>query len=245
MALSKSKTTLVSLCLLVASSCAPVPHERAPAERAPAAGFPESLYLAARARGEPVYAIDPAVPQSVVVRVHRAGTLASLGHEHVISEPAVRGYILMPGDPAAARADLYVALDSFAVDTPAARKTAGLAAEISQQDIDATRRNMLQTVLESSRYPFLLVHATCAAAHSGCTMLDAQITLHGVTRSVRIPVEIRIDDGRLVANGRFAVRQSDFGITPYSVLGGALRVEDRIEIAFRLEAAENAFSPPL
>jgi hypothetical protein len=232
---SKTKAALACLCALLLTDCAPVTPRPAQSALAPPAGFPGELYLAARARGEPVYAVDPAEPQSVVVRVHRAGTLASLGHEHVLSAPSVGGYVLMPRDATAARTDLYVSLESFAVDEPSARKTSGLAADVPQQDIDATRRNMLQTVLESSRFPLLLIHATCATARPACTTLDARITLHGVTRPALIPVALEFHGERLIASGRFTLLQTDFGITPYSVLGGALRVEDRIDIAFRLE----------
>jgi YceI-like domain len=232
----RTKAALVCLCALLLTDCAPLTPRPAPSALGPPAGFPGDLYLAARARGEPVYVVEPAEPQSVVVQVHRGGTLASLGHEHVLSAPAVRGYILMPRDPTAARTDLYVPLESFAVDDPSARKTSGLAADVPQQDIDATRRNMLQAVLESSRFPLLVIHATCAAALPACTTLDARITLHGVTRPALIPVALEFHGERLIASGRFALLQTDFGITPYSVLGGALRVEDRIDIAFRLEA---------
>src|SRR4051812_20095970 len=70
------------------------------------AGFPEAYYLDAARRGAPVYAIDPK-SSLVVIEVRRAGTLAQLGHDHVVASHDTRGYVA----PADGRADLYIRLD--------------------------------------------------------------------------------------------------------------------------------------
>src|SRR5205814_1242825 len=46
------------------------------------------------------------------------------------------------------------------------------------------------------------------------------------------------DAGRAEMNvaGRLAFNQSDFGITPYSLLGGAIAVKDALELRFRIRA---------
>jgi hypothetical protein len=36
--------------------------------------------------------------------------------------------------------------------------------------------------------------------------------------------------------GTFAIEQSKFGIAPFSILGGAIAVQDRVSISFRLRA---------
>jgi hypothetical protein len=46
----------------------------------------------------------------------------------------------------------------------------------------------------------------------------------------------------MTARGRFAILQSDYGIVPFSVLGGALRVEDRVEIMFRIVATHSGLT---
>jgi hypothetical protein len=51
-----------------------------------------------------------------------------------------------------------------------------------------------------------------------------------------VPARVEYADGTLVASGSMAIRQSDFGIVPFSVLGGALQVHDRLEMRFRLVA---------
>jgi hypothetical protein len=48
----------------------------------------------------------------------------------------------------------------------------------------------------------------------------------------------------LQASGRFAVRQSDFGITPFAILGGALAVDDTVAIDFTVRAAADSAARP-
>ena len=57
-----------------------------------------------------------------------------------------------------------------------------------------------------------------------------------VSRSFAVPVQVRVEAATLEASGTFELRQSDFGIEPFSVLGGALRVEDRLDVSFELRA---------
>jgi len=46
--------------------------------------------------------------------------------------------------------------------------------------------------------------------------------------------------GHLIVEGKFPLKQSDFGITPFSALGGAMAVADQVDIEFRL-----VLRPPL
>jgi hypothetical protein len=54
---------------------------------------------------------------------------------------------------------------------------------------------------------------------------------------VEIPVRLDLGSNRLLVSGHFSVLHSDFGMSPYSILGGALRVKDRIDVKFRFEAS--------
>ena len=40
----------------------------------------------------------------------------------------------------------------------------------------------------------------------------------------------------LAAAGLVLTRQSDFGIAPFSILNGALQVQDRVDLRFRIHA---------
>jgi polyisoprenoid-binding protein YceI len=73
-------------------------------------------------------------------------------------------------------------------------------------------------------------------AQGNPALLNADVTLHGATRRYSVPVTIERKDSALRTTGSFTAKQSDFGIKPFSVLGGALAVEDQIELRFDISA---------
>ena len=232
-----SRVLLACLCALAVTACAPQLERTTQPTPARPPGFPEAFYKAASAKGEPVFAIDSPNSQRLEIRVYREGSLASLGHDHVVSARDVRGYALIPQDRSLARVDVYLPVDSLVVDRPGVGVKAGVAGDLSQEDIDATRHHMLENVLASARYPFVVIHGVCRKDTRMCEMLDARITLHGVTRTVEIPIELELGKDRMLVSGHFSVLHSDFGMVPYSILGGALRVKDRIDVKFGFEAS--------
>jgi len=147
----------------------------------------------------------------------------------VVSSREARGFV----DRDTGRSDLYVALESLVVDDPAQRAAAGFESTPSESDIAGTRSNMLEKVLEAERFPFVVLRVRAAAQGD----LEAELSLHGVTRPMRIPAKLDADPQRIEASGRFALKQTDFGIEPFSVLGGALTVQDEVEISFAIRAA--------
>lgn len=215
---------------LVAACARPVARPF-PLDERPPADFPEQHYAQAIAQRLPVYRVDPA-RSLVVVEVRRGGTLARLGHDHVVASHDVRGYVA----PDEGRADLYLRLDRLVVDEPGLRAEAGFDTDPSAADVAATRRNMLESVLEAERHPFALVSAIHAGGANGGASLTVALALHGITRSFEIPVALEADRQRFEASGRMTLEQSAFGIAPFTVLGGALQVLDRVDVRFRIHA---------
>ena len=202
--------------------------------------FPIDVYRTAAARGEAVYRVDSA--QSLVaIRVYRGGALARFGHDHIVASRDVEGFVLRTSSQNGQRADIYAPLAALTVDEPALRAQAGFDTQPTQQDIEGTKRNMLDKVLEAERFPFVSLHLNGVSGEPPAFTASATITLHGQT--VTIPLTVKIDTPsaeQLYARGRFSVKQTDFGIAPYSLLGGALRVEDRVDIEFELAATRVA-----
>ncbi len=165
----------------------------------------------------------------ITIIVRRGGVLARLGHDHLIAVQDLQGSV----DLQANRADLQFRLDAMLVDPPALRSAAGLDRQPSAEAVEGTRRNMLTRVLDAQRYPLVQLHAERAT--DGQT-LQLSITLHGVTRTQTVPVTLRSDAQGLHAEGSLVLRQSDYGITPFSVMGGALAVLDPLELQYRLLA---------
>jgi hypothetical protein len=215
------------------AGCAPFLRGPAPAPAAPLADFPEAYYQEAAARGKPVFRVDPA-ESLVVIEVRRAGSLARLGHDHVVASHEVGGYVA----PDEGRADLYVALERLAVDEAALRAEAGFDTQPTEPDIERTRANMLGKVLEAEKFPFALIGVAGANAKEKKTTLVVAITLHGHTRTLQGPAEIEADAEKMSVTGRLSFDQTDFGITPYSLLGGAIAVQNRVDLRFRIIARQ-------
>ncbi|HJY75828.1 MAG TPA: YceI family protein [Burkholderiales bacterium] len=213
---------------LVAAGCAPVPPA-APPKPSPA-GAPDldaAHYRDAVQRGAKVYGAEPG-DSLVVVRVYRGGRLSKFGHDHVVSTRDVRGFI----DADQGRGDFYVEVERLTVDDPAQRAAAGFESTPSESDIAGTRSNMLEKVLEADRFPFVALRVR--AVEQGT--LQGELVLHGVTRPLRIPAKVDAGAERLEVSGSFAINQTDFGIEPFSVLGGALTVQDRVDLSFTIRA---------
>ena len=217
--------------------CAPIPpRPTEPVEQVPSA-FPAQHYLAASAHGEPVFQID-AARSVVVIEVHRAGSLARVGHDHVVASHDVRGYIA----PKEGRADLYVSLDRLIVDEPVLRAEAGFDTKPSEADIAGTRENMLGRVLEVERYPFALVTVSAVVPDADNSTVQIAMTLRGITRTTRIPMRIGTQNDEIAVNGSIAMKQTDFGIAPLSILGGAIQVQDEVTLRFQIRA-RRCFTP--
>ena len=228
-------------CASLLAACTPTAPPAATdsvVEAAVPAGFPAAYYRQAASRHRNILRIDPA-RSLVLIEVRRGGPFARLGHDHIVASHHVNGYV----DREAGRTDLFVPLDRLAVDEPEYRAEAGLDTRPTQDDIDGTRRNMLNRVLEAGAHPFVLIHAEftdvsrATLRTSSSTTLRTTITLHGVTRSFGVPVEIEETESGMTVSGRLAFNQTDFGMVPMSVLGGAIQVQDRLVLRFRIHAA--------
>ena len=180
------------------------------------------------------------VPQEslLTITVRRGGALARLGHDHVIASRTLQGVVA----PAPGRAQFQFRLDEMSVDEESLRQAAGLTTTPSADAIAGTRHNMLVRVLDAERYPWVRIEARRTGDKE---VLDADITLHGVTRTVQLPVRVaEAADGRgLQASGSLLLKQSDFGIVPFAVLGGAMAVQDQMELAFRITARQEVSAP--
>ena len=227
---SPRRTALLATALLSLAACAPVPATApavAPVPVAPAvpAAPPPA---AATTKTTSVLHLDSA--QSLIaVTVRRGGVLARLGHDHVVAARAITGTVT-PDDN---RAEFQFRLDQMTVDEPALRDSAGLTKQPSQDAIDGTRTNMLTKVLDAERFPLVTVRVVRQGADQP---LRAAITLHGVTRDYDIPVVIDKHEGSLTVTGTVNLKQTDFGLVPFSVMGGAMAVQDQLELRFTLVA---------
>ena len=214
---------------LLAGCASPVPRLADVAGEQPAE-FPDAYYRQAAARGQPVFEVDPA-SSLIVIEVRRGGTLAHLGHDHVVASHDVRGYLA----PAAGRADLYLRLDRLVVDERDLRAEAQFDTQPSAEAIAATRANMLDK-LGAGAHPWALVAVRDVSIEASGFRMNATLTLNGSTRAMDLSPQVVLSTGEVGVDGRVALEQTSFGITPFSILGGALQVQDRVSVGYRIRA---------
>lgn len=188
-------------------------------------------YEEAAAQGRSVHRVD-AAQSLVVITVRRGGSLGRLGHDHVVASHAVQGWIA----PDAGRADLFVPLAELVVDEPELRAEAGLDTQPSASDIAGTRTNMIDKVLETQSFAYALIRVTSVDRAATGVRLKVAITLRGVTRTFVVPALVEAGRDTMEVGGSFEFNQSDFGIVPFSILGGAVQVQDRLSLRFRIRS---------
>jgi hypothetical protein len=175
----------------------------------------------------------------VTIIVRRAGPLARLGHDHVITSAEERGRAWIGPTPADSAFELELPVERFEVDLSEPRAAAGaeFAAPVPDDARAGTRHNMLRTeVLDAAEFPLITVRSTAASGDWAQPVIRLSVTLRGATREFDVPVIVERDAATVVARGELRFNQSDFGITPFSVAGGAIQVADTLEVRFEIAA---------
>lgn len=233
----------LAVCLLL-WSCTALPPPTV-AEAGPGAGIqtPHTLahtYAELQGSQGRVMRLDPAQSR-IRIYVFRAGRSAGLGHNHVLSAPEFEGYAYVPDQSlAAARLDLLFRLDQLVFDVAAHRTEAGpaFAAVLSDAAIAATREHMLAAEnMQAERYPLVRIHALGISGEAPRLSARLAIEMHGQTREQSVPLTVTGLPQALNVSGSLVLRQSDFGIQPYSVMGGLLAVQDEVRLEFSLVGA--------
>jgi hypothetical protein len=180
----------------------------------------------------------------LVVLVYRAGPLAALGHNHVISCRCISGALYLPRDPLRGGFDLRLAADRLTVDDPALRAaehSVDFPPDVSPSDRQGTRHNMLgAALLDAARHPRIVLRAEGLRAapdgKPGDLIAETLIEVGGHAGAIAVPVRYELRPDRILASGEFSLRQTALGLTPFSALGGALRVRDVMRVRFQLVA---------
>jgi polyisoprenoid-binding protein YceI len=158
---------------------------------------------------------------TITVHVFSGGLLAGLGDNHEIHGAVKRGTI---NDSNPAEVHIVVDAASFRVLDPGA----------SAKNRAAVQMRMLgPDVLDVNRFPEILFDSESAErSEAGAWTVRGQLTLHGQAR----PLTTTVSGAQGHYKGSLALKQSDFGIAPIRVAGGAVKVKDQLTIDFDIVA---------
>lgn len=196
-----------------------------------------------------LWRIDPAA-SLLQVLAFRQGALAGLGHNHVVTAPRLQGWLQLPADApdptllspaqlARTRFALALRLEDVALDEPARRAQLGpaFASRPDAQAIAGTRANLLgPAMLDAARHPWLRVQSVMLGGEGAQLLAEIEIDWHGQQRRWRLPLAlVPSAEGQVLrVQGQMALRLTDFGIQPLSLLGGMLAVQDDIGVTLNL-----------
>jgi polyisoprenoid-binding protein YceI len=154
------------------------------------------------------------------VRTQRTGAAAMAGHNLLIHVTAWEATIAL-GD------DTSVALDADGSSLRVQEGSGGMQA-LQDEDMENIRQTIDAEVLHGQTLAF---RSTEVKPGGAGLRVEGELTLNGETRPLGFDLAITAD-GRLDASA--VVKQSDWGMKPYSGLFGALKVVDEVEV--RIEA---------
>ena len=184
------------------------------------------------------YRID-AERSLLTIRVFRGGALAAAGHNHVIASHHLQGQVDRAATLEGSRVTMRIPVALLTVDEPALRAEAGaeFSAEVPESAREGTMRNLLgATLLDGGRFPAIELESTRVVAAPGGTRITLRARVRDVDSSFEVPVTLESRGADLVASGAVELRQSQLGLTPFSVMMGALQVQDVMRVQFRLVA---------
>lgn len=151
------------------------------------------------------------------IRVFKSGLFSAFGHNHEISAPIAEGTVHLSGDQS-------VALRIHAREL-----------RVLDPDVSAKERGDVQKtmegpeVLDINRFPEISFQSTAVQKKDEQHwVVRGNLTLHGQTYPVMVDVTYK--DSRY--QGSAQLRQHDFGMTPVSIAGGAVKVKDEVKVEF-------------
>lgn len=157
---------------------------------------------------------------TITVRTGVEGSASRAGHRLTLRFPDWAGTVQMTGGQAVS-VTVRVGLASLEV-----LSGTGGVTPLTPVDKQVIKRNAAKT-LDVAQFPDVTFSSTQIVDQQ----VTGDLTIHGTTRPITASIEVR--HGRATAS--IPVRQKDFGVKPYSLMFGQLRVADEVIVDLDIE----------
>ena len=172
----------------------------------------------------------------VLVKTGREGLAARAGHDLTLEITRWSARLTVPGTDDLAAATVTAELDLGSLTVREGSGGAKPLTDRDRRDIEAQARKILGEPRQAT-FASAKVIPPAEAAVGGA--VEGTLTLHGATRPLRLQVTSP-------ASGRFSgsatIRQTDFGITPYSGFFGTLKLKNEISVEFEVSIQDGTQS---
>ncbi len=158
---------------------------------------------------------------NLIVRTSRTGGAAKAGHDLTLEVTSWNGTLELGGEPSDSSVSLRADGSSLRV-----REGRGGIKKLDDDDKDNIQQTIDDEVLKSSAIEF---HSSAVEGdpESGRLRVRGELEFAGRTNPIEFHLDIG-EGGHLT--GSVTVKQSDWGIKPYSALFGALKVADEVGV---------------
>ena len=171
---------------------------------------------------------------SLYVQVYKDPTTIAqaLAHDHVVQAAGWTGTATWdPEDPSACAMEISVPVDKLIVDEESIRKRLGYDTFPSEGERSDIRDAMLaDDVLDLGSYKTITWKLTECAFGDNRTTVTGDMTIHGTTKSISLPMSVKADNVNFSAKGNTKIKSSQFGMEPFSAGFGALKNQDTMTL---------------
>jgi polyisoprenoid-binding protein YceI len=170
---------------------------------------------------------------SVQIHVGKSGALSFAGHKHEVQAPVSGTVAADPANLSGSSVDLTFASARLLVLPDG--EPSGDAPKVEE----AMRGPEVLDVVRFPKIQFKSKRVTGQASGGSYDLsLVGELSLHGVTQEITVPVKVTLDGRTLTAVGQTTLRHDQFGMKPVAAGGGTVKVSNEIQIAFKIVAEQ-------
>jgi len=186
----------------------------------------------APAKAEAVHYRLVADESTFSVQAFAEGLFSAFGHDPIF---AIKGFTgeaqFVPGSFESASLKVTIKADAIVLTN-----------EVKEKDRLEIEQAMRDQVLEIAKYPEIVfassdISVSRLAEGRYRARIIGDLTLHGATqKNVWITSEATVTGDTLRAKGEFSLKQTDFGIKPFSAAGGTIKLKNELKFSFDIAA---------
>lgn len=163
-----------------------------------------------------------------MAHANRSGLFWFKGHSHHLAASDFSGQVELTPDTI----------------TPASLRLVVKAASLHETGADFTEpqkqiinKELKEIVFHPDQYPDITFQSTNVTAKTMAAgryevKIDGNLTLHGVTKRIRIPAVVTLEGNNMRAVGEFSIDRDDFKVKATSAFHGLVRVDDDVKFEF-------------
>jgi polyisoprenoid-binding protein YceI len=164
---------------------------------------------------------------TVLIRTGREGAAARVGHDLTLVATRWRAVVHIDAR-VPTRSTVRAVVDAASLEV---REASGGALGLTESQKLEIEANTREKVLLSRRHPRITFASTAVDGDSKRALVTGRLAIAGRTREAALVVRVDARSTSPRVRATMSIVQTDFGITPYSALLGALRVKDAVELS--------------